>query len=646
MCLQHFCMKKFACAILFSCILMTGYAQPGRYLVQFKDKAGTTFSLSAPGQYLSQRAIERRARYGIAIDSTDLPVNAWYLDSLRLSGTVTLLNISKWLNQVTIQTTDAAALEKIAAMPFVKNTSLIAPSAPLLPDIQNKFGRVNGSERFTPESTEQSFINYYSYGASSAQVKIHKGEFLHNLGFRGEGMQMAIIDAGFKNYLTLPTFDSIRNNNQILGTWDFVNNKASVNEEMAHGMQCLSTIAANIPGTFVGTAPKTSFYLYKTEDDSSEYPIEEHNYATALERADSVGADITSTSLGYTTFDNPAFNYTYADMDGNTSISARAADYAAAKGMLMIIAAGNEGGGLWNYLSTPADADSVLCVGAIDTFGNVAAFSGRGPSSDGQIKPSVTAVGQQAIVANQISGLPQPGNGTSFACPNMAGLATCLWQAFPEVSNMDIIGALQESATTFANPNNEGGYGIPDMKKAFVILLKKSYTQQIQQAGCSASINFKVKVGGFATLQLQRKLAGEPDFTSFQTVSPAGEFHAETFSFSDDLSGLAIPTAIQYRVKMDIGSDTSFVFPAVTIDHALPCVSYSFNGSGNWDLAANWLGSIVPPMVLPAGSSIIIDPPTGSECILNTQQEIAKGGLLIVRPGKQLLISGNLIIQP
>ena len=181
-------------------------------------------------------------------------------------------------------------------------------------------------------------------------------------------MQMVMLDAGFYHYLTLPTFDSIRINNQILGTWDFVSNNASVDEDHWHGMQCLSTIAANMPNTFVGTAPKASFYLYRTEDVLTEYPIEEQNYAAGLEKADSLGVEISSTSLGYFQFTNPIFNYTYADMNGNTSLSARAADMAARKGMLLIVAAGNEGTSAWHYLITPADADSVLAVGAVDTL--------------------------------------------------------------------------------------------------------------------------------------------------------------------------------------------------------------------------------------------------------------------------------------
>jgi serine protease AprX len=482
-------------------------AQLNRYLIILNDKADNSHTLSAPEQYLSQRALQRRARYNIAIDSADLPVTARYIDSIRLAGAVIILNTSKWLNQVAIFTTDAAALSKINAFQFVKS------SIPVGSFTANQFMKPNKFEteptieipaNAAPPAAPTNLAQFYNYGLSNGQVKIHKGDFLHNHGFRGEGMQMTVLDAGFYHYLTLPTFDSIRINNQILGTWDFVDNEASVNEDHYHGMWCLSTIAANMPETFIGTAPKTSFYLYRTENVAGEYPIEEQNYAAGLERADSLGVDVASTSLGYFIFDDASLNYSYNDMDGNTSISARAADIAAKKGMLMVVAAGNEGNKPWHYLITPSDADSVLSVGAVDTLGNIANFSSYGPSSDGQIKPGVAAVGWNAMVANINTGTPVPLSGTSFACPNMAGLATCLWQAFPEENNMGIISALQQSASKATAPDDRVGYGIPDMKNAFVIILKRFYKQEIKQAGCNTFIKWNSKNSAAMSFEIQR----------------------------------------------------------------------------------------------------------------------------------------------
>ena len=495
------------------------------------------------------------------------------MDSIRLSGNVTIINVSKWLNQVCIQTTDAAALIKINSFVFVKGTSPIAArvgniispiNKPLDPPGQPLPGMITGKP--------QSPTDFYNYGESFPQIHLHNGEFLHNHGFRGEGMQLAIMDAGFYHYQTLPTFDSVRKNQQILGTWDFVSNEASVNEDFAHGMNCFSTIAANIPGTFVGTAPATSFYLFRTEDVSSEYPVEEQNFAAAAERADSLGVDVFSVSLGYTTFSNNLFNYTYSDMNGNTTISAKAADFAAKKGIFVTVAAGNEGSNSWHYITTPADADSVLTVGAVALNRQVALFSSFGPSSDGQIKPAVAAVGSGAVIANQSTGFPSFGNGTSYSCPIMAGVATCLWQAFPEVNNMGIIDALEKSADRFTMPDDRTGFGIPDVKKAFVQLIKKLYKQQISISNsCKTNIGFTVKIATDMNIEVERKLPTDAAYKTISMLTPTNSFAATSFAIEDDLNDLQSDIAIKYRIKMSIAADTSFYLDSVTVNYTKSC---------------------------------------------------------------------------
>jgi len=541
------------------------YAQFSKYIIRLKDKGTNPFSLSNPIQYLTQRSIDRRTRYGIAIDSTDLPITPRYIDSIRMAGAVTILNTSKWLNQVAIQTTDAAALAKINSFPFVLSSGPLAPFNNLSDKPVNK--KLDAEFNEPPPPTNNTVAaDHYSYGQSYGQVHIHNGEFLHNRGFRGQGMHMAVLDAGFFHYLTLPTFDSVRNNGQILGTWDFVAGNASVDEDNTHGMQCLSTIAANMPGVFMGTAPKTSFYLYRTEDVASEYPIEEQNWVAGMERADSLGIDISSTSLGYFTFDNPVFNYTYAThLNGNTTISAKGADMAAKKGILCVLAAGNEGNGAWHFIITPSDADSVMAVGAVSTAGVVGGFSSYGPSSDGQIKPSVAAVGVSATIANPSTGQPGFGSGTSFACPNMAGLTTCLWQAFPEVNNMRIISVMQESATRATNPDDRVGYGIPDMKKAFVKLIKQLYTQQSTVANCAVTLQWTAKTDSVISVVVERKLPAAGSYTSISTHTSTGAFQSRNFTYTDDLRSFPT-TGIWYRFRMNIATDTSFLLDSVLIN--------------------------------------------------------------------------------
>jgi len=548
---------------------MNGYAQYSRYIIQLKDKSGTPYSINNPSQFLTQRSIARRQRYAIPIDSTDLPITPAYIDSISAAGNVTILNVSKWLNQVCIRTTDTAALSKINSFSFVIAVPPIAArpagnNQPITNKWQDSAINLSSPKMFAarPEGTE----NYYDYGVAYPQIHLNEGEFLHNHGFRGQGMQMAITDEGFDNYTILSTFDSVRNNNQILGTWNYVSGDTDVDEGIGHGLDCFSTIAANLPGTFVGTAPQTSFYLYVTEDVSSEYPVEEQNWAAATEKADSLGADVVSVSLGYNTFDSSIFNYTYADMNGHTTIDARTANFASNKGMLIVAAAGNEGQTAWHYIDTPGDADSALTLGAVDTGGVVAPFSSYGPNSSGQTKPDVAAVGWNAVLANDATGQPYYGSGTSFATPIMAGLATCLWQAFPEVNNMSIIDALHKASNQANNPDDQVGYGIPDMKKAFVGLIEKLHTQQVAVTNCNAVINWTAKSATDMNFIIERKLPSDTAYQPIDTQSANTNFVTNNFTFSDNLSLLPIGiNNIQYKIEMNIATDTSFYLDSAIV---------------------------------------------------------------------------------
>src|SRR5436190_14005134 len=511
-------MKCFLTGLLFISILPIQLnAQLTRYLVKFTDKNGTLFSFSNPGAYLSQRAIDRRTKYNIQFDSTDLPVNPSYVTQVKNVPNVTLLNISKWFNAVTIQTTDAAAIATINSFAFVKSTSGIA-------------ARIGHSQPVTIENskTESNFLpigasarignvagDYYNYGTNSFnEIHLHNGEFLHNVGLRGKGMQIAVLDNGFNNYTspTLPAFDSANANHQVLGGYDFVAHNSTVDDDGTHGMACFSTIVANIPGQFVGMAPQSTFWLFQTEDNSSEYPIEEFNWSCGAEAADSAGADVISTSLGYSTFDNSLLNHTYADMDGNTTMSAIAADLAAKKGMLVFAAVGNSGLDSWHYLTTPSDGDSVIAVGAVSPTGIVGSFSSYAPSSDGQVKPDVASIGVAAVIQSS-SGAIVTSNGTSFACPKMAGLGTCLWQGFPEFNNMKIRSALWLAGDSANNPNPRTGYGIPNMKTAFITLLKDFSTANGSISNCRSTVNWTSKDVSAMKYEIERKSFGETNYT-------------------------------------------------------------------------------------------------------------------------------------
>jgi len=472
---------KILLGILLCLSTIPGQGQLTRHIVELTDKKGTAFSFNNPSAYLSEKAIARRARYNISLDSTDLPVSRAYIDSISAIPNVKIMNTSRWLNQVLIQTTDASALQKIQSFPFVKKSSPVASRPTFAQAPADKFNENIGA--LTNESIYQQTVtdNFYNYGNTFGQVHIHEGEYLHDNGFRGEGMTVAILDAGYLSYLTNPAFDSVRQSNRVMGTWDFVKNEASVNEDHPHGMYCFSIMAANRPGVLVGTAPKANYYLFRTEDAATEYPVEEQNWAVAAEVSDSLGVDLITSSLGYYTFDDPSLNHTYADMNGRNTMITRAADLAVKKGMIVTNSVGNSGASAWKYLIAPADGDSVLAVGAVNVSGAIASFSSYGPSADGRIKPDIASVGWRTVLANTL-GNPIQGSGTSFSNPNIAGLIICLWQAFPEFSNMQILDAVKKSSSRYTNPDDRIGYGIPNMKAAYDYLAEERRLIQVRLA--------------------------------------------------------------------------------------------------------------------------------------------------------------------
>ena len=465
---------KIVLFVCFSCIISSsGFAQYTKYIVQFKNKNNTPFSLSNPQQYLSQKSIDRRTRYSIAVDSSDLPVNPAYIQQVVAQGAVAYLSQSKWLNQILISTSSAAAVNAIKALPFVKTANPIGQFA--------GNGSLPHRERFketvTP-ITETAKIaapgTIYDYGNSYSQIHIHNGEFLHQKGLTGTGMTISIIDAGFYRYKTTKAFDSARAHNQFLGERDFVDFDGSVNEDNDHGELCLSTIAANVPGVMVGTAPNANFWLLRGENVNSEFPVEEHNWVAAAEFADSTGSDLISSSLGYFTFDDAQFNHTYNDFYKNTTTVSKGATYAAKKGMIVTNSAGNEGGGSWNYIIFPADDDSVCSVAATTTTGAIASFSSYG--YPGKVKPNIASVGSGTTLYASY-GLTS-GSGTSFSNPNINGLIACLWQGFPQFNNMTILDAVYRSSSKYNAPDNRFGYGIPNMKRAFRYLKSLQNKQQ------------------------------------------------------------------------------------------------------------------------------------------------------------------------
>ncbi len=441
---------------LFSTLTSFSQVAENSYRLFLTDKNNNSYTLSAPEEFLSQKALDRRTKYNIEINQSDLPISQTYLDSLNTLG-LQILNISKWLNSMVVYSADHELIDTITQLGFVKSkekiTTNLTPSAKRMLFTKSHLTEVLGQD------------DHLDYGYGTTQISMINGHALHINGYKGQGITIGVIDAGFYNVDILPAFDSLRFNSQILGTRDFVDGDQQVYDASEHGMKVLSTMGGNIPGQLIGTAPKASYWLLRSENASTEFSIEEDNWVAAAEFADSIGCDIITSSLGYTEFDDVSQNYSYTDMDGNTAFITRAADIAASKGVLVINSAGNLADDPWTYISAPADGDSVLTVGAVDAFADYAYFSGIGPTYDGRIKPNVAAMGYQTSVQGS-SGAITVANGTSFSAPIIAGMAACLWQYYPDLNNMEIMKKIEESAHQYTNPDNKLGYGIPDFGKA------------------------------------------------------------------------------------------------------------------------------------------------------------------------------------
>lgn len=570
--------KLYALAISLIVLSSLAQSQTNRYIIQLRDKNGTPHSLANPATYLSAKAISKRTAYNIALDSTDLPISPTYLNAIRSIPNVTVLNVSKWFNQVLVRTTDPAALATINAFAFVKQSNYVAPLSKKASTIKKNIEEAQPIEQarattFGTKKTQQAQDNF-SYGAATNQVSIHNGQYLHKRGYTGRNMTFAMLDAGYFNYKTSRAYDSVRLQGRFLGEWDFVMNEASVNEDNAHGTYCLSIIAANLPGELVGTAPHSKFWLFRTEDAATEFPVEEQNWVAAAEFADSAGVEMISSSLGYSEFDDPSFNHSYASKDGNTALITRAADLAAKKGILVMNSAGNSGNNTSDakYIACPADADSILTVGAVDVSGNIGAFSSWGYNSAGKVKPDVVSVGvgtSYVTAGGNIFG----GNGTSFACPNLAGLVACLWEAFPEANNMTVIDAVKKSSNKYLVPNNRYGYGAPDFRTAFHLLIGATFSAKLNTGQCVNKIEWSGKGDTSMHYILERKVPGSSAFQTLATINPvSNSFQKDSYSYTDELKS-AYTGTITYRLRLDIHNDTSLVLFEKSYENSGPCFS-------------------------------------------------------------------------
>ena len=458
-------MKRLFTLLMLLCFAASVNAQiaPDKYWVQFKDKEGSPYSINNPEEFLSERAIQRRSDYNIAIDEYDIPVNPSYLKTISDIG-ATILHPSKWLNGVSIQTSSQYIVSAIEMLPFVVNVRALEND-----DVKQQIKeKTFFSNEYVEETVMMDDRSYY--GAAYPQINQLNGIALHEMGYQGQGMWIGICDGGFDYVDRHEVFEDMYNSGRLLGTRDFVYKNGVVYTDSSHGTSCLSLMAANIPNKYVGTAPLASYFLCRTEDVNSENVIEEYNWVSAAEFLDSLGVDVISTSLGYITFDDPRWDHVYEDLDGETSVITIGSEIAASRGILSVVSAGNEGGSDFPYISVPADGNNTLTVGAVGADGQRAYFSSVGPTYDGRTKPDVMAHGYGVTVATPGEGSYYDGSGTSYSCPVIAGMVACLWQANKYLPASAIRDALRQNSSSYSNPDNEYGYGIPDFLAALETL--------------------------------------------------------------------------------------------------------------------------------------------------------------------------------
>lgn len=458
-------MMKSCLALLLILLAAQAGAQtgPDAYWVQFTDKDATPYSVGEPQEFLSPRAVQRRAAQGIAVDALDLPVDPAYIGAVLATGNVQLINRSKWFNAITVRTTDEQALAAIAQLPFVSAVRGTRRLTGVAPD----------ADKFTLLA-EQAIVarggGQEDYGAGLTQISMHNGHLLHAMEAKGQGMLIGVLDSGFDQTDALAAFEDLRAREGIVLTRDMVNHDGDVYADHWHGRSVLSCMAGVLPGEFQGTAPLADYALVRTEEVAYELVIEEDNWVAGAELLDSLGADVLNTSLGYTAFDDSLQDHVYADMDGATTRISIAAGIAAQKGMIPVQSSGNSGTSEWHFIGAPADAFDILAVGAVGAEGQHAPFSSWGPSADGRVKPDVMAMGWGAMGLRVQGDSIAPLNGTSFSSPILAGLVACLWQLHPDQTAHEVMDAVRRSAHLWTMPNDSMGYGIPDFMVAHALL--------------------------------------------------------------------------------------------------------------------------------------------------------------------------------
>ena len=428
------------------------------YRVYLTDKKGTGYSLDHPSRFLSRRSVERRRRQGLPLDSTDLPVSYRYARMIE-NNAVEIIGQSRWHNTLLVRIKDSTLINRINHLPCVKGSKMVWQSPDSITPTAIK-------TKYRDSFEEHDSLTGQPYGTAAEQINSIHGNRLHDIGQRGEGMMIAVIDGGFKNVDKIPAFQNV----DIRGYRDFVCPASpSFFSETDHGTKVLSAMALYKPYYYIGTAPRASYWLLRSEDQQTEQEVEEDYWAMAAEFADSVGCDIINSSLGYNEYDHHQMSYRQWQLDGHTAFVSLSASLVAGKGMILVNSAGNSGMGTWKKIGVPADADHILTVGAIlaDEPHKIAPFSSVGPTQDGRVKPDVVAIGAPARLVNGRGAIISD-MGTSFSAPIVCGLTACLWQALRQLKAEEIIELIRKTSNNYEHPDNIYGYGVPNFWRAYM----------------------------------------------------------------------------------------------------------------------------------------------------------------------------------
>lgn len=454
-------MKKFLSIFILSLFVLIN-AQTELVFVCFKDKPTKAGFYANPLSELSQKSLDRRIKYGIALNDQDAPIEQTYIQNIKDLG-FAVEDQSKWMNGVAVNATTAQILE-LESKSYIQSVERFIkhPTGG-----KSAAGKINKFDEFKRAHAKTNF----DYGVGLSQINQVNLRPLHVAGFTGTGVTIAVIDSGFPTVDTGTVYERIRNNGQIKGGYDFINKSTDIYNPTldAHGSYCLGVIAGYVENSFVGSAPDADFYLYATEDGTREVPEEQLFWAQAAEEADRKGVDLITTSLGYYDFDDPRYNLVYSDMNGTISFIARAAQIATEKGIFVLAAAGNEGLKPWKYIVTPGDNAKVFTVGGVTATGDSSTFSSFGPNSVGMIKPDGSARGTATYMGFNNSVVSS--NGTSFSTPLAAGGVACLLQAVPTKTVDELSNLLRQNASLYPNSDDQKGYGILNFGQTWISAL-------------------------------------------------------------------------------------------------------------------------------------------------------------------------------